>query len=47
MNEVVDILSGRADTVVVLDEVRKKYGNNPNVWIPKFSEKLKEIRSKK
>ena len=47
MSEVIDILSGRADTVVILDEVRKKYGNDPNIWIPKFSEKLKEIRSKK
>ena len=47
MGEVVDILSGRADTVIVLDEIRKKYGDDPNVWIPKFSERLKEIRAKK
>ena len=47
MSEVVDILSGRADTVIVLDEVRKRYGDNPNIWIPKFSERLKNIRSKK
>ncbi len=47
VSHVIDILSGRADTVVILDEVRKKYGKDPNIWIPKFSEKLKEIRSKK
>jgi type IV secretion system protein VirB4 len=47
MGEVVDILSGRADTVIVLDEIRKKYGDDPNVWIPKFSERLKEIRAKR
>jgi type IV secretion system protein VirB4 len=47
MIEVVDILSGRADTVIVLDEIRKKYGDDPNIWIPKFSERLKEIRAKK
>jgi type IV secretion system protein VirB4 len=44
VGDVVDILSGRADTVIVLDEIRKQYGNNPEVWIPKFSEKLKSIR---
>ena len=47
MSEVIDILSGRADTVIILDEIRKKYGDNPNIWIPKFSEKLKSIRLKK
>ena len=47
MSEVIDILSGRADTVIILDEVRKKYGDNPNIWVMKFLEKLKNIRLKK
>ena len=47
MSEIIDILSGRADTVIILDEIRKRYGDDPNIWIPKFSEKLKGIRLKK
>ena len=42
MDDVVNILSGRADTVILLDEVRRTYGNNPDVWIPKFVERVKE-----
>ena len=44
MDDVINILSGRADTVLVLDEVRKKYGDTPEVWIPKFVERLKELK---
>ncbi len=47
MSEIIDILSGRADTVIILDEIRKRYGDDPNIWIPKISEKLKGIRLKK
>jgi type IV secretion system protein VirB4 len=42
MDDVINILSGRADTVLVLDEIRKQYGENPNVWIPLFNKRLKE-----
>lgn len=42
MDDVINILSGRADTVLILDEVRKVYGNNPDVWIPKFVEIIRE-----
>jgi type IV secretion system protein VirB4 len=42
MDDIISILSGRADTVLILDEVRKTYGNDPNVWIPKFVEKIKQ-----
>jgi type IV secretion system protein VirB4 len=44
MSDVVNVLSGRADTVIILDEVRKKHGDDPNVWIPIFNQKLKELR---
>ncbi|MBS0236129.1 MAG: VirB4 family type IV secretion/conjugal transfer ATPase [Proteobacteria bacterium] len=42
MNDVVNILSGRAETVGILDEVRQKHGDDPKVWIPQFLKKLKE-----
>jgi type IV secretion system protein VirB4 len=42
MDDVINILSGRADTVLVLDEIRKQYGDDPNVWIPLFNKRLKE-----
>ena len=44
MSDIINILSGRADTVAVLDEVRKQYGNDPSVWLPKFNAKLKELK---
>jgi type IV secretion system protein VirB4 len=47
MGEIIDVLSGRADTVNVLDEVRKRFGDDPSVWIPEFSNKLKTLRAKK
>lgn len=42
MNDIINILSGRAETVIVLDEVRKEFGNDPDIWIPEFLRKLKE-----
>ena len=44
MSDIINVLSGRADTVVILDEVRKQYGNDPSVWLPKFNGKLKELK---
>ncbi len=44
MGDVINVLSGRADTVLILDEVRKKHGEDPNVWIPIFNQKLKELK---
>lgn len=42
MEDVVNILSGRAETVVVLDEIREAVGDDPEVWIPLFQERLKK-----
>lgn len=42
MDDVINILSGRADTVTILDQVRKIHGNNPDVWIPEFISAVKE-----
>ncbi len=42
MEDVVNILSGRAETVVVLDEIREAVGDDPEAWIPLFQERLKK-----
>ncbi|MFI4983577.1 MAG: VirB4 family type IV secretion/conjugal transfer ATPase [Rickettsiales bacterium] len=44
MSDVISILSGRADTVGVLDEIRKTHGEDPNVWIPIFHKKVQEMQ---
>jgi type IV secretion system protein VirB4 len=43
MSDVVSILSGRASTVIVLDEVRKQFGDDPNVWMPIFHKRIQEM----
>lgn len=42
MSDLINVLSGRAETVNVLDEVREKVGDNPADWIPVFNKRLKE-----
>ena len=44
MIDIVNVLSGRADTVIILDEVRKQYGDDPNAWLPEFNNRLKELK---
>ena len=44
MSDVINVLSGRADTVGILDEVRKEYGEDPSVWIPVFNKRVQEIQ---
>ena len=46
MNDVINVLSGRADTVLILESVIKEYGDDPEVWIPIFNQKLKESQNK-
>jgi type IV secretion system protein VirB4 len=44
MDDVINILSGRADTVLIMDEIRRQYGNDPKIWIPLFNKKLNELK---
>lgn len=44
MDDVINILSGRADTVLILDEIRSRVGDDPAKWIPLFNQRLKEIK---
>ena len=43
MDDMINILSGRAETVILLDKVRQEVGDDPEVWIPVFLERVKEL----
>lgn len=42
--DIINILSGRAETVKVLDKVIAEVGDNPQIWIPVFIERLEEAK---
>jgi type IV secretion system protein VirB4 len=46
MDEAINILSARAETVVILDEVRKEVGDAPEAWMPVFQERMKLEKEK-
>lgn len=43
MDNVINVLSGRADTVVLLDQVIEKHGSDPKKWLPVFYEEVKML----
>ncbi len=43
MSDAINILSGRADTVRLLDQIREKVGDNPLQWMPIFLEEVKKL----
>jgi type IV secretion system protein VirB4 len=45
MDDVINVLSGRAETVLMLEEIRKKVGENPRDWLPLFYEKVKHVKA--
>lgn len=47
MNDIVNVLSGRADTVLVLYEIMRETGYDPEDWLPVFYKKVKELQVKK
>ena len=38
---IINVLSGRADSVLLLDRIIEKYGNDPKKWLPVFYEEVK------
>lgn len=43
MNDVINVLSGRAETVILLDEVIAEVGEDPDVWLPVFIERVRYL----
>ena len=43
MDDIINVLSGRAETTSLLADILEKYGDNPDVWVPEFNKKVKEI----
>lgn len=43
MGDMIQILSGRADTVRLLDKIREEVGNDPERWMPIFWERVKHV----
>ncbi len=43
MDDIIHILSGRAETVAILDEVRAEVGDDPEIWIPEFVRRVKRL----
>lgn len=46
MDDVVNVLSARAETVSILDEIRKEVGDAPEAWMPIFQERVRLEREK-
>ena len=40
MNEFIEVLSARADTIRILDKIRERVGDDPDVWLPIFREEV-------
>ncbi|HJK87741.1 MAG TPA: VirB4 family type IV secretion/conjugal transfer ATPase [Candidatus Megaira endosymbiont of Hartmannula sinica] len=43
MNDIINILSSRVDTVLLLEKIIKKYGEKPEEWMRHFYDKVSEI----
>lgn len=42
MDDIINVLSGRSETVLLLDSIRKEYGEKPEDWLPIFYKRLKQ-----
>jgi len=45
MEEFINVLSGRIETVALLDEIMNEVGEDPKNWLPIFNEKLNNTNS--
>ena len=46
MDDVINVLSARAETVSILDEVRAEVGDAPEAWMPLFQARVRLEREK-
>ena len=40
MDNIINVLSGRADTIILVNQLRAKYGDDPEKWLPAFYNKM-------
>ena len=45
MEEFISVLSGRAETILILDDIMNEVGEDPKDWLPIFNEKVNNIDS--
>lgn len=43
MDDIINVLSGRADTVIILDELIEKYGRDPDNWLQMFFDRVADL----
>jgi type IV secretion system protein VirB4 len=43
MEDIIFVLSGRAETVGLLDQIRKEVGDNVEDWLPIFTQRVKAL----
>lgn len=43
MDDIISVLSGRAETVGLLDQIRAQVGDDPEQWLPIFTRRVKEV----
>ena len=43
MDNIINVLSGRVETVLLLDKLRAKYGDEPEKWLPVFYDEVREL----
>lgn len=43
MDNIINVLSGRSETVLLVRSLREKYGDNPEKWLPIFYEEAKRV----
>lgn len=44
MDNIINVLSGRIDTVLLLDKIRSIHGDDPDKWLPVFYKEVKAIK---
>lgn len=42
LTDIINVLSGRAETVLLVDKLRQEYGDNPDKWLHIFYEKVRK-----
>ncbi|MEM8820085.1 MAG: VirB4 family type IV secretion/conjugal transfer ATPase [Pseudomonadota bacterium] len=41
LDEFIAVLSGRAETVALVDDLRARHGDDPSAWLPQFMERMR------